>query len=245
MGFLDELPDKRLLHTQKNTLATAAGRLGFPVDEFEWCEEDMWEHHLNYTNSEGKVYDRFDRQYRVSVLKQERSGYYCKFGPISIEHSPAKRTMTDKLVFSKESERLAIFRGWLRLLKRETVPDMWGSLDQETELSKAASSSNLDNRPFTHTEQNVIAAKLNEIKGYVLEGQQFNASQNEYINQEFEYLKESSRRFGRKDWLRVLLGVLIGQAINLAFSPEKARGLLQLAGCAFQWVLGAAQKLLE
>jgi hypothetical protein len=245
MGFLDELPDKRLLPTQKNALAKACSKFGFSADEFEWAEEDMWEHHLNYTNSEGRVYERFDRQYRVSVLKQKRSGYYCKFGPITLEYSPAKRTMTDKRVFSKDSERLAIFRDWLRLLKREDVPDLWGSLLQAIMLPKAASSSALDNHPFTPDEQNVIAAKLDEIKAFLVEGEQFNTAQAEYINREFEYLKESSRRFGRKDWLRVLLGVLIGQAINLALSPEKARGFLQVAGVAFQWVSGTVHRLLQ
>jgi|ERR1017187_3812889 hypothetical protein len=237
MGFLDELPDKRLLPTQKNALAKVSRSLGFSVDEFEWGEEDMWEHHMPYTNSEGRVYERFDRQYRVSVLKQKGSGYFCKFGPITLEYSPAKRTISDKRIFTKDSERVAIFRKWLRLLKRETVPDMWGSLEK-TALTKAVSSSALDNRPFTPAEQNLIAARLDEIKAFLLEGEQFNAARAEYVNQEFEYLKESSRRFGRKDWLRVLLGVLIGQAINLALAPEKAKGLLALAGAAFQSLWG-------
>src|ERR1039457_4458367 len=110
MSFLDELPDKRLLPTQRNTLARVATQQGFSVDAFEWVEEDMWEHHLNYTNSEGTVYPRFDKQYRVSVLRQKRSGHYCKFGPITLEYSPAKRTITDKRIFGKDSERLALFR---------------------------------------------------------------------------------------------------------------------------------------
>ena len=244
MGFLDELPDKRLLPTQKNALAKIAQKMGFSVDEFEWIEEDMWEHHLNYTNSEGTVYPRFDRQYRVSVLKQKRSGYFCKFGFITLEYSPAKATITDKRIFSKDSERLALFREWLRLLRREDVPDTWGSLVQETMLPRASFSAP-DNRPFTSSEQALIEAKLNEIKAFLMEGEQFNSAQAEYIHQEFEYLKESSRRFGRKDWLRVLLGVLVGQAINLALDPTKAKGLLRVAGAAFQSLWGAAQAYLR
>src|ERR1035441_647982 len=158
MGFLDELPDKRLLPTQKNALAKISQKMGFSVDEFEWIEEDMWEHHLNYTNSEGTVYPRFDRQYRVSVLKQKRSGYFCKFGFITLEYSPAKATIIDKRIFSKDSERLALFREWLRLLRREDVPDMWGSLVQETMLSRDSFSAP-DNRPFTPSEQALIEAK--------------------------------------------------------------------------------------
>jgi hypothetical protein len=121
---------------------------------------------------------------------------------------------------------------------------MWGSLVQETLLPRASSSAP-DNHPFTPSEQTFIAAKLDEIKAFLMEGAQFNSAHAEYIHQEFEYLKESSRRFGRKDWLRVLLGVLVGQAINLALDPTKAKGLLRLAGAAFQSLWGAAQAYLQ
>jgi hypothetical protein len=245
MGFLDELKDKRLLPTQKNALAKAATKLGFSVDEFEWAEEDMWEHHLNYTNSEGQVYPRFDRQYRVSVLKHRGSGYVCKFGPISVEHSPAKRTIADKRVFNGDAERLAIFREWLRLLKREGVPDLWATVAQETALPKGASSPSLDNRPFTSAECSHIHAKLDEIKSYILEGQQFAAEQAETVEREFAYLKESSERLGRKDWLTSFLGVLMSLVIGFAFDPVKAKGILRLAGEAFQSLWGVAAGYLQ
>jgi hypothetical protein len=128
---------------------------------------------------------------------------------------------------------------WLEELKKEVdAPDLWSSVGKEKTLSLAASSPDIENRPFTEAEQKFIAAKLDELKGYVLEGQQFSAKQAGYVEREFVYLKESSRRFGRNDWLRVLLSVLIGQAINLALSPEKARGLLVLAGTTFQSLWG-------
>ena len=240
MGFLDELPDKRLLPTQKNALAKISQKMGFSVDEFEWIEEDMWEHHLNYTNSEGTVYPRFDRQYRVSVLKQKRSGYFCRFGFITLEYSPAKATIIDKRIFSKVSERLALFRELLRLLKSESVPDMWGSLE-ETALTKAASSPALDNRPFTPAEQNLIAARLDEIKNHLLESQRFAAEQADFVEQRFEYLKESSRRMGRKDWLNVLYGGLITVVVGLALAPDATRTLLRLAAAALQFLWGEVQ----
>jgi hypothetical protein len=47
----------------------------------------------------------------------------------------------------------------------------------------------------------MIGTKLDEIKGYILEGQEFNAQQSEMIEREIECLKTSSERLGRKDWL--------------------------------------------
>jgi len=58
-------------------------------------------------------------------------------------------------------------------------------------------------------------------------------------------LKESAERLGRKDWLNILLGGLFGLAVTLALEPEKARGLLGLAGTVFQSLWGMAQSLIQ
>jgi hypothetical protein len=82
---------------------------------------------------------------------------------------------------------------------------------------------------------------LDEINGYLLEGQHFAAEQSEFVERRFAYFKESSTRMGRKDWLNLLLGGLVSLAIGLALDPEKARGLLRLAGAVFQSLWGTAQ----
>jgi hypothetical protein len=43
----------------------------------------------------------------------------------------------------------------------------------------------LDNQPFSELELTSIHIKLNEIKAYLLEGQQFNEQQAEFIEQEW------------------------------------------------------------
>jgi hypothetical protein len=99
---------------------------------------------------------------------------------------------------------------------RLALADLWLSLGEEKVLSTAASSANLDNRPFTTPEQMLIATKLDEIKKALLEGQQFAAEQADIVDREFAYLKESSRRLGRKDWLNVLYGGLITVIVGVA-----------------------------
>jgi hypothetical protein len=59
------------------------------------------------------------------------------------------------------------------------------------------------------------------------------------------YLRESSERLGRKDWLNNLLGGLVDLAIGLALDPEKAQVLLRLAGTIFQSLWGMGHGLLE
>ncbi len=109
----------------------------------------------------------------------------------------------------------------------------------------AASSTNLNNSNFTDDEQGLIAKQLDGIKRYLLEGQQFDADQAESIDREFTYLREAATRMGRKDWLNILLGGLMGLAFSLVLEPEKARGLLALAGTTFQSLWGVAQAYLR
>ena len=75
------------------------------------------------------------------------------------------------------SEKRDAAKLWLRELGKEVdAPDLWATIGQEYALSTAVSAT-LDNEPFTAAEQYLIATKLDEIKGHILEGQQFAADQ--------------------------------------------------------------------
>jgi hypothetical protein len=112
-------------------------------------------------------------------------------------------------------------------------------------LSNVASSADLDNKPFNAEEQKLIIQKLDEIKNFLLEDQAYDVEQAETVERNFGYLKESAQRLGRKDWLNIVLGVLVSQIVTLALDPEKARGLLALAGTALQSLWGVTQLLLK
>jgi hypothetical protein len=167
--------------------------------------------------------------------------YYC------ITISPGWITKVQEFEHKDNRERKEnLCAKWLVVLKMEVdAPDLWASVAEEPALPKAASSSSLDNRPFTPAEQNLIAAKLDDIKAYLVEGQQFATEKFETIEREINHLKESSQRLGRKDWLNSLLGSLVGQAISLGFDPVKVRGMLQLAGEAMQSLWGMAAGYLQ
>jgi hypothetical protein len=171
------------------------------------------------------------------------TGYYCIFGGAGMIISPgtSRKVQSEK----HEDDWQKKVRGcllWLDEVRKEaSSPDLWEALNQERQFVHAASSPHLDNRPFTPEEQATIASRLDELKGLLLEGQHLSSDQGEEVQQEFEYLKESSRRFGRKDWTRVLLGALISQTISLALDPVKAKRFFQLAAAAFQWIWGNVQ----
>lgn len=228
--------DATLTKIQKNQILQLILQYGPPPNDFQWTE------------SEQEEWSELDRwTYRVSVLTHRPSGYFCVFGAHTITTCPGLCKKIEQFRHENNWRKKETACGkWLVIVKQETdAPDLWATIGQEKALSTAASSVRLDNRPFSPAEEKLIATKLDEIKAYLLEGQEFAAEQAETIEREFSYLKESAERMGRKDWLNILLGGLFGLAVTLALEPEKARGLLQLAGTVFQSLWGIAQGILQ
>jgi hypothetical protein len=226
-----EATDATLTRIEKNQILKAIHNYGPSPSDFQWTDKDQEEY-----------YSISSFRYRVSVLTHRPTGYYCVFGAHSITTSPG---LTKKVEpFSHEhrwDKKENICTKWLIVIKLEAdAPDLWATIAQETSLPVAASSANIDNRRFRADEQNLISAKLDQIKGYLVEAQQFDVEQAERIEREFAYLRESATRLGRKDWLNNVLGGMFGLAVNLALAPDKAKELLRLAGMALQslWAIG-------
>lgn len=226
-----EATDATLTKTEKNRILKLIVKYGPPPDDFEWSEKQQEEYsYMAY------------RPYKASVLTHRPTGYYCIFGGHNITTSPGITKKVEDYGHEDQWDKKENACGrWLVDVKLEVeAPDLWATIGQEKVLSTAASSKTLDNRPFTAAEQSLIAAKLDGIRAYLVEGQQFAATEAETVERELAYLRESSERLGRKDWLNNLLGGLVGLAIGLALDPEKARGLLRLAGTVFQSLWGTA-----
>ena len=209
---MKEVVDATLTKIQKNYVFNRIREYCPPPSHFQWTEREQKEF-------KATAY----WPYRVSVLTHFPTGYYCIFGAQAVTTSPGKNRKVEDLRHEDDWQKQTdTCITWLVRLKKEVdAPDLWATIGQEKALSTAAASTDLDNRPFTAAEQSLIATKLDEVKAYLLEGQQFNKEQAEFVESEFAYLRQSAARFGRKDWLRVLLGVLIGQAINLHLTRRR------------------------
>jgi hypothetical protein len=224
--------DATLLKTQKNEVLAMLHDAGLRPEEFGWTTKEYVER-----SRYGPTH------YTISLLRHVAERYYCEFLPNgALSYSPGEEHAVDfqevEGGWSDIREALGL---WLRCLHRQlTAPDLWASIGQESVLSTAASST-VDNQPFTATEQHLIATKLDEIKGHILENQQFAADQAEFVEERFAYFKESSTRMGRKDWLNVLYGGLITVIVGVALAPDAAKSLLRLAAAAFQSLWGMAQ----
>ena len=222
---MQECTDATLTKTQKNRILKLIREFGPPPEDFTWKEK--------------KHEERFHGSilpYEVSVLEHRPTRCYCIFGVHDITTSPGIRKRIED--FSHEDDwgkKESICGRWLVDLREEVeAPDFWASIGKEKLLPAATISATIENDPFTVTDQRLILAKLDEIHKYVLESRLFAVAEMASIEKEFAYLKESAQRQGRKDWLHALLGGLVGLLVTLALEPERAKGLLRLAGVAVQ-----------
>ena len=183
----------------------------------------------------------------ASQLRYKLDDFHFIFGNYSVLASPGQNKRVEHIPHRLEwgiKQRELVY--WVRRVKENAeAPDLWASVGQEKVLANAVSSANVNNRPFDESERNLIHAKLDELKAYLLGAQQFYSVQASFIEREFAYLREASERLGRKDWLNLLLGGLMAMAITLALEPEKAKGLLALAATAFQSLWEATQAYLR
>ncbi len=231
------MTDARLKQTERSLVFHLVSEVGFDPTEFTWDEK---RDHESFRSNMGG-----GDQVAVSVLRHRPTEYYMRFGAFANEFSPGISTRVDYDNHDGTwKTRVRSCVNWLRELRKEVdVPDLWGTIANEKALPMAASAI-IDNRLFTPAEHNLILAKLDEIKAYLRDGQDFTTEQAKVVEREFAYLRESSERLGRKDWLNSLLGGVVGMAIGLALDPQKARGLLGLAGSAFQSLWNVAHTLL-
>jgi hypothetical protein len=228
--------DVTLTKSEKNIVFGWLTSAKFLPADFEWQE-----HELGEDTRRGVMWST------ASTLFHRPTRYYFNFGRAYCKFVPGTKSKVEIQEHASDwANRAAYFHLWLCRLREEVdAPDLWATIGQEKALSTAASSADLDNRPFTAAEQNLIAARLDEIKGFLLEGQQFDAEQLEFLDRQFAYLGEASTRMGRKDWLNVLYGGLITVVVGAALAPDAAKSLLRLAAAAFQSLWGVAHGVLE
>jgi hypothetical protein len=57
------------------------------------------------------------------------------------------------------------------------------------------------------------------------------------LESRLNYLVEASERVGRKDWINLLISVLVGIVISAALPPETTRELFHLAGIVLRQII--------
>ena len=115
---------------------------------------------------------------------------------------------------------------WLQEVKRDLqTPDLWAELRREVHLLEVGSNEVTDNTLFTQDEQKQIAEQLRGLAKHVSDASSLSEAQKQILNEKIDYLVDSSRRLGRKDWLNIFIGVTLGYLLSTALPPDVARGI--------------------
>jgi len=128
---------------------------------------------------------------------------------------------------------------WLAAVKRDIdTPDLWAELQRETELLGAVSAEAVENTPFTPAEQDEIAEQLRKLRDYVSRTYSLPGPQVRLLEERLDYLAAAAGRVGRKDWLLMVAGVMLGYVLTAALPPEAARDILGTLLTSIGHVLG-------
>jgi hypothetical protein len=118
-------------------------------------------------------------------------------------------------------------RSWLEDVKRDLeTPDLWAALQRETQLLGVISGDITENTPFTPDEQSEIAARLQALAEHARRTYSLSAAQMRTLDEKLDYLADAARRLGRKDWLNVCAGAILGYVLTASLPPESARDML-------------------
>jgi len=181
----------------------------------------------------------------VSRLVHTPSGSFFNFDNVRdfySKWSPADEKLTEHTGHSSWASQLVLVRKWLTYMKRETEsPDLWGAISKGAQVLESAASSDTSNAPFMTEEKEYIVQGVNEIKQYLLTAHKLDP---ELVESRLNYLIESSERVGRKDWINLLVSVLVGIVISAALPPETTRELFRFVGTVLTQIINQPLLLL-
>jgi hypothetical protein len=87
-------------------------------------------------------------------------------------------------------------------------------------------------------EQEEIARQLRELRDYVSRTYSLSESQSRLLEERLDYLASAARRVGRKDWLLMAAGLILGYVLTAALPPEAAMDILRTLLRSIGQILG-------
>jgi hypothetical protein len=104
-------------------------------------------------------------------------------------------------------------------------PDLWGELAR---LREALANIDFENTSFTLAEQVAISARIKQAKDYVRTSHELTQAQISRIEAGLDHAEAASGRIGRKDWLLMVTGSILGLILTDAITPPVANSIFML-----------------
>lgn len=219
-----------LLTSQKNDLFRLIQDLKFSPSEFSWGEVASSDFRTS------PALHHVPTGFNFIIHEGENS--YGERG-FSISYSPGEEHATEYHDAGKWTTVVRTFAEWLANVRRETeVPDLWEGLTREHQIIQDADEQPSDNLPFTDEELPRVQKALADIKTYILKTHKLSETQTKRIEARFDYLEKKADSFGRKDWLNIVIGVLLTIGLDHLRNGDSTRDLFLFAGEVFRQCLG-------
>lgn len=215
--------DRALLTSQKNHLFKQVQDAGMDPADFEVAE---------------------DGTHRRASFFHHPTAYYFSISiddttPFTISLSPGETLLKERRLSNKWENVAARFWIWLTCIRREIeLPDLWDGLATGSQLVQDATEQPSDNLPFAQAELPQVRKALEEIKAYVIKTKELTETQRKIVDARFDHMEEAATRMGRKDWLSLVIGNLLGIAFSLALTGDSTRDLFGFVALVFKRILG-------
>jgi len=201
-----------LLKSQKAELFEIIKQNGFPPAAFElvFARGDQGQVTGNIVRYKGS-------NYSFSVQLASPRGF-------SVYYQPGSERFNESELEPAFPQVCYDFARWLAYLDREiTAPDPWTTMSDYSTLVEVAPATQAPNTPFSFSELEGIWKAMGAIQATLLAHEESAGDQQKLITSQIEFLIESSKRMGRKDWLLLAIGSLVTICSAMSLSPDVAR----------------------
>lgn len=132
---------------------------------------------------------------------------------------------------SQHLVRIEDMAGWQFYDTAEWMTNTYdhGGLKRQWEILSAAQSADGSNAPFTPDEQAEISSSVDQVKETVRrDNPELTTKQMAAIEQTLDEVKEATTRIGRKDWVMLANGALIGLVANDLVPPDVVQTIFHM-----------------
>jgi hypothetical protein len=133
-------------------------------------------------------------------------------------------------------DQRAVFIQWLQTVQQEVETfSLWDTLGETAARELAVA--DLSNQPLTKEQRERVRERIQEVRIFV-RAEVADAATLKRIEVKLDYLVESSKRMGLKDYANTAFGVLLTVAVEAALDPIKAQQLMALFTVGLRLLIG-------
>jgi len=206
------------MKSQKNEVYGLIKSNGLEPADFEWLEV-MNGNHFDASLVNKLIHKESGYFFMFDIINRNHHSYFAPGNELEHEYAHPGSWDNQKINFVK----------WLCYLEREIKqPDLWDEIRLAQEAFEKGLDPYTENKPFDEDQTIQIEVGINQILDFIIGLENVSEEQYELVKGELEYLKDASKRLGRKDWVLMSITTITAIVINLSLSTEEGRVIFKI-----------------